>query len=438
MLPFTIFILLSPYFSSLLKLCTATAFVLTGMLSAVVAYYRWLKPCPVELRDFRNLTEEAEAGQLSSVVGRDKEIEEVLTSLVSLDKGQLHPLLIGESGVGKTEIIKGVAQKIASGKVPALKGVKLFYINTATILGNATAFHSAVNFIERTFKELQGFESRIILVFDEIHTAAQDQTLAEYLKTRLDPGPQAIRCIGLTTLKEYQEHIEKNDAFAGRFRQIKIQPPTNNQVFQIIKSYIQQDSLCARIKFSKKAIHYMIDKTNQDSAHKRSQPARSKTIAGIAIARMNQIHYGQNPELDELKRELENLELNFRQSVKFFPDTLEGKAAREKRHVLKKQIEEKEQTIGKQRKQLEKLGCLKHVKEQTQQSLWSLAAKIKQGWERGIELEKEQKQFLLSKYYSYPLMKKVIKEMLASFEGIPVEINQRFIEQLLQEKINMN
>jgi hypothetical protein len=87
---------------------------------------------------------------------------------------------------------------------------------------------------------------------------------------------------------------------------------------------------------------------------------------------------------------------------------------------------------------LEKLGCLKHVKEQTQQSLWSLAAKIKQGWERGIELEKEQKQFLLSKYYSYPLMKKVIKEMLASFEGIPVEINQRFIEQLLQEKINMN
>ena len=133
--PLIIFTAIVAMTSFLTALASTTAIVLCIAL-ALFAYIKWLKPCPENVEPCKNLLTAALKGELAPVLARQKEIDEVLNYLAaSTDTHRAHPVLCGKSGIGKSEIVKGVAQRLASGDVPdCLKGKKLFIVNTAELV----------------------------------------------------------------------------------------------------------------------------------------------------------------------------------------------------------------------------------------------------------------------------------------------------------------
>src|SRR5205807_681266 len=111
------------------------------IITAISIYVKWLKPCPENILLSENLTAKARTGELSAVLARDDIINEVLMTLgTSKDNVKQHPLLVGPTGVGKTTILKAIAQRIISGNVPeSLKNIKhIFRINTRNLIQNDT------------------------------------------------------------------------------------------------------------------------------------------------------------------------------------------------------------------------------------------------------------------------------------------------------------
>jgi len=191
-----------------------------------------------DLSEFgRNLIEEAEAGRLDPVIGRDQEMERVVQILTRRKKN--NPALIGESGVGKTAIVEGLAQKIVDGDVPAiLRSKEIIELDMASIVAG-TKYRGE---FEQRLKTLinQVMESEnIILFIDELQTvvgaggAEGAIDASSILKPPLASG--AIQCIGTATLNEYRKSVEKDPALKRRFKTILIEEPTVEETVRILK-----------------------------------------------------------------------------------------------------------------------------------------------------------------------------------------------------------
>lgn len=430
LLPVTMATFLTPYFSSIWKVIAATAGLLTASSGAIISYYKWLRPCPNHLTDFRNLTEEGMSGLLDPVIGRDKEINDLILMLGSLEKGQLNPLLIGEPGVGKTEVIKGLAQKIVNGEVESLKGVKLFYINTTKIANSGSIIRDALSFMDSILEEIKGFENKVIFAFDEIHAAAKDEEKAflDYLKTHVDPGPRTIHCIGLTTHEEYKKYLEGDKAFSRRFPSMIIDPPNKQQTVRMLKGYIQQDSKASKIKFSNKALIKIVEETSQ-APFQQAQPSCAKEIVRAAIDKIFQLHKGQNCKLEKLKRKLQELKDQFKDSPKYFIDTKKGQENLKNRRELEGKINEKMEELAIIHKKLDQLGGIKAQKQEQKINVWKFAKEI-----ITTNSAEAKKQFIFSRYYACQAISEIYKEMTQSInQSLPAEIDVDFVSQILNE-----
>ncbi len=191
-----------------------------------------------DLSDFgRNLIEEAVAGRLDPVIGRDEEMERIIQILTRRKKN--NPALIGESGVGKTAIVEGLAQKIADGDVPSLlRSKKILELDMAAIVAG-TKYRGE---FEQRLKTLinQVMESNnIILFIDEMQTvvgaggAEGAIDASSILKPPLASG--AIQCIGTATLDEYRKSVEKDPALKRRFKTILVEEPTVEATVKILQ-----------------------------------------------------------------------------------------------------------------------------------------------------------------------------------------------------------
>jgi len=183
-----------------------------------------------------DITKKALRKQLDPVIGREKEIERLIQILCRRTKS--NAILIGESGVGKTAIVEGLAQKIVNNKVPEiLCEKKLISLNLGSLI-SGTKFRGM--FEDRITNLLKDILKRgnIILFIDEIHTivgaGSSEGSLdtANLLKPSLSRGE--IQCIGATTIDEYRKYIEKDKALERRFQTIKINEPTINETRKII------------------------------------------------------------------------------------------------------------------------------------------------------------------------------------------------------------
>jgi len=185
----------------------------------------------------RNLTQLAREKKLDPVIGRARETERVMQVLSRRTKN--NPVLIGEPGVGKTAIVEGLAQAIASNNVPeTLKGKQLYTLDLGALVAGS---RYRGDFEERLKKVLKEIKTRgdIILFIDELHTlvgagAAEGAIdAASILKPMLARGE--LQTIGATTLDEYRKHLEKDAALERRFQPIKVEEPTVAHTIEILK-----------------------------------------------------------------------------------------------------------------------------------------------------------------------------------------------------------
>jgi len=191
-----------------------------------------------DLSEFgRNLVEEAAAGNLDPVIGRDEEMERIIQTLTRRKKN--NPALIGESGVGKTAVVEGLAQRIAVGDVPAiLQSKEILELDMASVVAG-TKYRGE---FEQRLKALiakVAESDNVILFIDELQTvvgaggAEGAIDASSILKPPLASG--AIQCIGTATLDEYRKSVEKDPALKRRFKTIYVEEPDVEETVRILK-----------------------------------------------------------------------------------------------------------------------------------------------------------------------------------------------------------
>ncbi len=208
-----------------------------------------------------NLTEAAAAGRLDPLIGRRDELDRAVHVLARRRKN--NPIFVGESGVGKTALAEGLAQRIQEGRVPeSLHGAELFALDLGALLAG-TRYRG--DFEER-FKELvtavQQRENPVVFI-DEIHTilgagSAQGATVdaANMLKPLLQSGE--LRCIGSTTYREFR-HFERDRALARRFQRIDVPEPSVAEALRIVEGLVSRYEEHHGVRFTRPALRACVE-----------------------------------------------------------------------------------------------------------------------------------------------------------------------------------
>ena len=200
---------------------------------------KYLKNSPLKFlnRYGKDLTEEARAGKLDTVIGRESEIERVITVLSRRTKS--NPVLIGEAGVGKTAIVEGLAARIVNNEVPGnLIGKHIYQVDLSSVVAGTKFRGEFEERIKGIIDEATGDDS-ILLFIDEIHllsgagSSEGSMDAANILKPAL--ARNSINLIGATTLDEYRKSIEKDKALSRRFQTVMVEEPSAAVTLRILK-----------------------------------------------------------------------------------------------------------------------------------------------------------------------------------------------------------
>jgi ATP-dependent Clp protease ATP-binding subunit ClpB len=256
----------------------------------------------------RVLNEAVRKGKIDPVIGREDEIRRVLQVLSRRTKN--NPVLIGEPGVGKTAIVEGIAQRIVSGDVPeTLRSKTIVALDMGALVAGTQFRGQFEERLKAVIQEVSDAAGEIILFIDELHTligagASQgSMDAANILKPALARGE--LRCIGATTLDEYQKYIEKDAALERRFQKVLVEEPSVEDTISILRGLKERYEVHHGVRITDAAIvaaaqlshRYITDRFLPDKAIDLIDESASK----LRI------------EIDSLPEELDSVERKIRQ-----------------------------------------------------------------------------------------------------------------------------
>ena len=291
----------------------------------------------------RNLTQDARDGKLDPVIGRNKEIQETAEILSRRTKN--NPVLVGDAGVGKTAVVEGLAQAIVNGDVPAaIKNKEIISIDISGLEAGTQyrgSFEENIQNLVTEVKEL----GNVILFFDEIHQilgagssgdGQGSKGLADILKPALSRGELTV--IGATTQDEYRNTILKNAALARRFNEVKVNAPSPEDTYQILKGirdlYEKHHNVILPDEVLKAAVDYSVQYIPQRSLPDKAIDLVDVTAAHLAaqhpVTDVHTVEHKIEKEKEKQKKAVESEDYETAMNVKKRIEELESQIANHK------------------------------------------------------------------------------------------------------------
>jgi ATP-dependent Clp protease ATP-binding subunit ClpB len=400
----------------------------------------------------RDLTDLARRGKLDPVIGRDEEIRRVMQILARRTKN--NPVLIGEPGVGKTAIVEGLAQRIASGDVPEiLKTKRLVSLDLSAMVAGAKYRGEFEDRLKALLKEVSESDGQIILFIDELHTlvgagaAEGAMDASNMLKPALARGE--LRAVGATTLNEYRKYIEKDPALERRFQPVMVGEPSIEDTIAILRGLKERYEVHHGVRIKDAAI-VAAALLSQRYITDRFLPDKAIDLVDEAAAGLRMEIDSLPQEIDEIERRILQLEIE-RQALRKETDTnsrnrlaqIEKELAglKEQSNSLKAHWQTEKDAIGRIRKQKEEIDRLK-TEEQRYERAGELSkvAEIRYGKLSAAEKELKAAQDHLSELQKdQPMLKEEVGEeeiakIVSKWTGIPTG---RLLEGEVQKLVHM-
>ncbi|HIQ56787.1 TPA: AAA family ATPase [Candidatus Gracilibacteria bacterium] len=262
----------------------------------------------------KDLTAEAESGNIDPIIGRDSEIRRTMQILSRRTKN--NPVLVGDPGVGKTAIVEGLSRRIIAGEVPDnLKNIKLLELDMGALVAGTKfrgEFEERLKSIVKEVEESKKSDSEVILFIDELHTivgagsAEGSMDAGNILKPALARGK--IRVIGATTLTEYRKYIEKDSALERRFQPVKVEEPSVEDTIAILRGIKEKYEVHHGVRITDEAVvaaatlsaRYLTD---------RKLPDKAIDLIDEATSALKMEIESQPEVLDTLERKIRTLEI---------------------------------------------------------------------------------------------------------------------------------
>ena len=286
----------------------------------------------------RNLTQLARDGRLDPVIGREKEIQRLIQILSRRTKN--NPCLIGEPGVGKTAVVEGLAQMIASGDVPeTIAGKRVMVLDLSGMVAGSKYRGEFEERIKNVVSEVTN-SGDVLLFIDEIHTiigaggAEGALDASNILKPSLARGE--IQLIGATTINEYRKYIEKDAALERRFQPVMVDEPTEEESIAILKGLRSRYEEHHKVEITDQALEAAV-KLSSRYINDRFLPDKAIDLIDEAASRVRLLNYTKPEKIKEYEAQIDELEGNKEEAIK--------KEAYEKAGEIKKKQEKLREKI---------------------------------------------------------------------------------------------